>query len=110
MAEMTGVMLNRRLRQLLSAFALLNIAEWGMVTAVAIHLYRVSGVLAVSLVGFRLVPAAIASVAVAPLVRRWRGSNLLSLVTTTRCGLIALVAVALASGQPIIVALLLIAL
>lgn len=110
MAEMTGLMLNRRLRQLLSAFALLNIAEWGMVTAVAIHLYRVSGVLAVSLVGFRLVPAAIASVAVAPLVRRWRGSNLLSLVTTTRCALIALVAVALASGQPIFVALVLIAL
>ena len=110
MAEMTGVMLNRRLRQLLSAFALLNIAEWGMVTAVAIHLYRVSGVLAVSLVGFRLVPAAIASLAVAPLVRRWRGSNLLSLVTTTRCALIALVAAALASGQPIFVALVLIAL
>jgi CRP-like cAMP-binding protein len=110
MAQMTGVMLNRRLRQLLSAFALLNIAEWGMVTAVAIHLYRVSGVLAVSLVGFRLVPAAMASVAVAPLVRRWRGSNLLSLVTTTRCALIALVAVALAASQPIFVALLLIAL
>jgi hypothetical protein len=35
---MTGVMLNRRLRQLFSAFALLNIAEWGLVTAVAIHL------------------------------------------------------------------------
>src|SRR6202789_587227 len=92
MAEMTGVMLNRCLRQLLSAFALLNIAEWGMVTAVAIHLYRVSGVLAVALVGFRLVPAAIASVAVAPMLRRWRGSKLLSLVTTTRCVLIALVA------------------
>ncbi len=110
MAEVTGVMLNRRLRQLLSAFALLNIAEWGMVTAVAIHFYRVSGVLAVSLVGFRLVPAAIASLAVAPLVRRWSGSNLLSLVTATRCGLIALVAVTLGTGQPIFVALLLIAL
>ena len=110
MAEMTGVMMNRRLRQLLSAFALLNIAEWGMVTAVAIHFYRVSGVLAVSLVGFRLVPAAIASLAVAPLARRWRGRNLLSLVTTTRCALIALVAVSLASGQPIFVALILIAL
>ena len=67
--------------------------------------YRVSGVLAVSLVGFRLVPAAIASVAVAPLVRRWSGSNLLSLVTATRCGLIALVAVTLGTGQPIFVAL-----
>jgi CRP-like cAMP-binding protein len=110
MAPMTGVMLNRRLRQLLSAFALLNIAEWGMVTAVAIHLYRVSGVLAVALVGFRLVPAAIASVAIAPSVRRWRGSNVLSLVTTTRCVLIALIAAALATHQPIFVALVLIAL
>ena len=45
MAAVKGVTLNRRLRQLLSAFALLNIAEWGMVTTVAIHLYRVSGVM-----------------------------------------------------------------
>jgi hypothetical protein len=37
----------------------------------------VSGILAVPLVGFRLVPAAIASVAIAPTLRRWRGSNLL---------------------------------
>jgi hypothetical protein len=42
---------NRALIRLVSAFSAVTVAEWGFVTAMAIHAYRLDGRVAVGLVG-----------------------------------------------------------
>ena len=59
---------NTRMRRLLAAFGVLSVAEWGFVTALGIHAYRVGGAMAVGLVGFRFFFGAVSSAVLAPLV------------------------------------------
>lgn len=88
---------NMELRRLLEAFAAVNFAEWALVTSVAVHLYHVSGFLAVGVVGFRYVPAAIGSLFVAPFVHRHSGRSVLTVVAGSRAAAMFGIAVALST-------------
>lgn len=59
---------NRGLARLLAAFWTVSFSELAFVTALSIHAFRVGGTLAVGFVGFRLLPGAISSALLAPLV------------------------------------------
>ncbi len=47
-------------RRVVAGFAAVTLGEWVLGTTVAIHAYAVGGALAIGLIGFRFVPAAIA--------------------------------------------------
>jgi hypothetical protein len=63
---------NREVRLAVNAFGLLTIAEWALGTSVAIEAYAAGGALAVGVVGFRFVPAAIGALVTAELSERYR--------------------------------------
>ena len=63
---------NASIRRLLAAFAAINIAEWGFVTALSIEAFRVDGTLAVGLIGLRLIAGAASSAVLSPLFDRAR--------------------------------------
>jgi CRP-like cAMP-binding protein len=101
---------NSELRRVLAAFAALNFAEWGVVTAVAVHAYRVSGLLAVGFVGFRLVPAAIGSLFAGPLAQQHPGSSFLTRVAALRFVIMLVITVALSEHASLSIAIAAIAL
>lgn len=90
---------NRSLTCLVGAFAGMNIAEWGYVTALSVDAFRRSGALAVGLVGLRLFVAAIGSFLSTALVHRRRPERLLLEISVLRSGLVAASAALAASGS-----------
>ncbi len=73
---------NHSLDRLLVSFGLLNVAEWGFVTALSIYAFRAGGTLYVGLLGVRLLAGALSSAVLAPLVMGRRG--VLGLITAAR--------------------------
>ena len=99
---------NVRVRQLVVAFASITLAEWVLGTTVAVHAYAVGGALAVGLVGFRFVPAALAGLWTTRLSDHAQRHRVLTLVAAGRAGATGLAVVALALHVPfaIVIALL----
>jgi CRP-like cAMP-binding protein len=95
-------------RRIVVAFGSITLAEWVLGTTVAVHAYAVGGALAVGLVGFRFVPAALAGLWTTRLADHARRHHVLSLVAAGRAGATGLAAVALALNVPfaIVIALL----
>lgn len=77
---------NHAMLRLLGAFGLLNVAEWGFVTALSIYAFRVGGTLDVGLIGLRLLAGALSSAMLSPLVIGRRA--VLSSVAAIRTGLL----------------------
>jgi CRP-like cAMP-binding protein/predicted MFS family arabinose efflux permease len=95
----------RPLRGVSTAWFLTNLAEWGYITALSIHGYRLHGALVVGLIGARFAPGAlIGSPLVDPLTRR-RPAAVMRALSLGRALALALVAATLASGAPIWVAI-----
>jgi CRP-like cAMP-binding protein/predicted MFS family arabinose efflux permease len=90
----------RAVRQVVLAFHALTLGEWALGTAVAISAYAHGGALAVGLVGFRFVPAALASLATALLGERFGRRRVLTATATVRTSVALAVAVALVLGLP----------
>jgi CRP-like cAMP-binding protein len=88
--------MNLRLRRLLAAFALGNVAEWSFVTELSIYAFRSGGTLAVGLIGIRFLVGAISSVTIAPFAAGRRGA--LTIITLSRLLLLG-IAAALALGS-----------
>jgi CRP-like cAMP-binding protein len=65
-------LLGNRVRRLLLAFALLNVAEWSFMTAFSIYAFHREGTLGVGLIGLRFLAAAISSATLAPFVEARR--------------------------------------
>jgi len=87
-------------RRLVVAFHALMLGEWVLGTAVAISAYKDGGALAVGLVGFRFVPAALASLGTALLGARYGRRRVLTVTAVVRAIVAAAVAVALTAGMP----------
>lgn len=87
---------NRRLMRLLASFSLLNISEWGFVTALSIHAFRVGGALDVGLIGLRLLAGALSSALLAPLLLN--RSGVLSGIALARTVLLAAAAALAIAG------------
>jgi CRP-like cAMP-binding protein len=100
---------NRALTWLVVAFAILTVAEWGYVTALAVDAFRLHGAIAVGLVGFRLFFAAIGSFFTLPFVERHPGSRVLTAVAGIRAAIVAASAALAAVGAPLTVLLVLVA-
>ena len=81
------------------AFACVNLAEWGYVTALSVEALRKSGEFAVGLVGLRLFVAAMASFLSTTLVHRRRPGLILVETAVSRSGLVAISAVLAATGS-----------
>jgi CRP-like cAMP-binding protein len=101
---------NRSLTWLVAAFAVLTIAEWGYVTALAVDAFRLHGAIAVGLVGFRLFFAAIGSLISLPYVERHPGARVLTVVAGTRAAIVAASSALAAVGAPLTPLLILVAL
>jgi CRP-like cAMP-binding protein len=111
LAEPLQILLgNRSLMLLVGAFAALTVAEWGYVTALAIDALRRDGPIAVGLVGFRLFFAAIGSVSSLPFVEQHPGARTLSTIAMIRAVLVGASACLAATGTPLAVLLVLVAL
>jgi CRP-like cAMP-binding protein len=100
---------NPALTWLVAAFAILTVAEWGYVTALAVDAFRLHGAIAVGLVGFRLFFAAIGSFFTLPFVERHPGSLVLTAVALTRTAIVAASSVLAAVGAPLTTLLILVA-
>jgi CRP-like cAMP-binding protein len=94
---------NRALARLLLGFGLLNLAEWGFVTALSVHAFRVGGTLDVGLIGIRLLAGAVSSAVLAPLFAGRNGA--LSGVALIRACLLGAAAATVIAGSPYLVAL-----
>ena len=111
LAEPLQILLgNRSLTWLVVAFGALTIGEWGYVTALAVDAFRQEGAIAVGFVGFRLFFAAIGSVFSLPYVERHPGARTLTVIAGTRAVIVAVSAALAASGAPLFVLLILVAL
>jgi len=95
------VLNNPALASLLAAFGGLTFAEWGYVTALAIHAFRVDGSFAVGLVGLRLLVGAVASITSGGFVERHGGRQLLSAIAGLRAAVVFASAGLAASGAPL---------
>jgi hypothetical protein len=95
---------NYGLTRLLIGFGVLNLAEWGFVTALSVHAFRVGGTLDVGLIGLRLLAGALSSALFAPLFASRRG--VLSIVALLRAGLLGAAAALVLTGSPYLVVLL----
>lgn len=82
---------NVAILRLLGAFGLLNVAEWGFVTALSIYAFRVGGTVDVGLIGLRLLAGALSSAMLSPLVIGRRA--VLSSVAAIRTTLLGLAAI-----------------
>ena len=89
---------NFALRRLLAAFAAVNVAEWGFVTALSIYAFRIDGTLAVGLIGLRLIAGAASSAMLSPLVDRRR--HTLATIATGRAVVLSLAAALVVAGAP----------
>jgi CRP-like cAMP-binding protein/predicted MFS family arabinose efflux permease len=95
----------RPLQWVSAAWFLTNLAEWAYITALSIHGYRLDGALVVGLIGARFAPGALlGSPLVDPLTRR-RPASVLRALSLSRALAVAVVAVTLAGGAPIGVAI-----
>ena len=111
LAEPLGILRgNRSLTWLVVAFGALTVAEWGYVTALAVDALRRDGPIAVGFVGFRLIFAAVGSVLSLPYVERHPGARTLTAVAGTRAAIVGVSAALAATGAPIAVLLVLVAL
>lgn len=81
-------------------FAGITLGEWVLGTSVAIAAYRANGALAVALVGFRFVPAAIAGVLLGGLQRRVSRARILTGVAAGRASCAVLAMLAFSAGAP----------
>jgi CRP-like cAMP-binding protein len=88
--------MNFRLRRLLAAFAIGNLAEWSFVTELSIYAFRSGGTLAVGLIGLRLLAGALSSATIAPLAAGRRGA--LTIVAIARMLLLGAAACLALSG------------
>ena len=95
----TILLRNRSLTRLVGAFACMNVAEWGYVTALSVDAFRRSGAIAVGVVGLRLFVAAVGSFLSTALVNRWRPERLLVEIAILRSALVAASAGLAASGS-----------
>jgi len=91
---------NRAVRRVVVAFAGVTLGEWVLGTSVAIAAYGAGGALAVALVGFRFVPAAIAGVLLGGLHGHLPSARILTAVAAGRAGCAALAVVAFSAGAP----------
>jgi CRP-like cAMP-binding protein len=92
---------NRALVHLVAAFSGITVAEWGFVTAMAIHAYRLNGTVAVGLVGLRLFFAALGSFFTAQFVEQHAGGLLLTSIAAARAAIMGAAALLAASGSPL---------
>jgi CRP-like cAMP-binding protein len=90
---------NRALTRLVAAFSAITMAEWGYVTAMAIHAYRLNGTVAVGLVGIRLFFAAVGSLITAQFVERHAGGLLLTAIAASRALIMGASAILAATGS-----------
>jgi CRP-like cAMP-binding protein len=90
-------LLGNRVRRLLLAFALLNVAEWSFMTAFGIYAIDRQGTLGVGLIGLRFLAAAISSATLAPFVEARRRVTTISAVM--RAALLAIVALMAVAGM-----------
>lgn len=95
---------NPALGRLLAGFAILNLSEWGFVTALSVHAFHQGGALDVGLIGLRLLAGALSSAVLAPVTAARRG--VLTLVALARACLLGAAAVLAldASGFALILA------
>lgn len=91
---------NPSLVRLIGAFAAVNVAEWGYVTAFSVDAFRHDGTLGVGLVGLRLFLAAASSFLSTSLVDRFRPGRILVAVATVRAVFLAISATLVALGVP----------
>ena len=96
-------MRNRGLLRLLVGFGLLNLSEWGFITALSVHAFRVGGTLDVGLIGIRLLAGAVSSAVLAPIFASRTGA--LSVVALLRACLLGAAAATVIAGSPYLVAL-----
>jgi CRP-like cAMP-binding protein len=94
---------NPALVRLLIGFGLFNLAEWGFITALSVHAFRVGGTLDVGLIGIRLLAGAVSSAVLAPLFASRTGA--LSVVALLRACLLGAAAVMVIVGSPYLVVL-----
>ncbi len=94
---------NRRLRRVLVGFGAVNFAELASITSLSIYAFHVGGTLAVAFVGFRLLPGAVSSAVLAPLVDSRR--HVLTRVAQVRFVLLGLAAAGVLAGVPIAIVL-----
>jgi hypothetical protein len=92
---------NRSLKWLVVAFGMVNVGEWGYVTAVAIYAFRRGGALAVGLVGLRLFFSAFVAFFTHPYVHRNAGVRVLVAIATGRATIVAVSCALVASGGPL---------
>src|SRR5579871_2917612 len=90
----------RPIRRVIVGFAALTMGEWVLGTTVAIHAYTVGGALAVGLVGFRFVPAALAGLWTTRFAERPRRELVLAATAASRAAATGGVAAALALHAP----------
>src|SRR5215469_4801077 len=83
-------------RGVVAAFAGVTLGEWVFGTTVAVYAYGVGGALAVGLVGFRFVPAALAGLWTTRLADHPRRHRVLTLTAAGRSGAAGAAAIALA--------------
>jgi len=102
---MTGrnTLRNVSLLRVLAGFAVLNLSEWGFITALSVHAFRVGGPLDVGLIGIRLLAGAISSAVLAPALAGRRGA--LSLVALARACLLAAAALLALDGSVFVIIL-----
>jgi CRP-like cAMP-binding protein len=91
---------NRRVLGVVAGFGAVTLGEWVLGTSVAVHAYQVGGALAVGLVGFRFVPAALAGLWTTRLADRATRHRVLSLTAAARATTTAAAVIALALGLP----------
>ena len=99
---------NRGLVRLLAAFWSVSFSELAVVTALSIFAFRVGGTLAVGFVGFRLLPGAVSSALLAPLVDS--RSNVLTRIAQLRVLMLGASAIGVLEGIPLALVLVLIGL
>ena len=87
---------NKGLRNLLIAFGLANVAEWGFITAFSVHAFDVGGTLAVGLLGIRMFAGAASTTMIAPRFEESRRA--LTAITFSRTVLLVGSAVLAMSG------------
>jgi CRP-like cAMP-binding protein len=92
---------NRRIRGLVAGFACVTMAEWVLGTTVAVHAYYAGGAVAVGLVGFRFVPAALAGLWTTQLAEHARQRRILSATAAVRAAAAGIAVIALALGLPL---------
>lgn len=94
---------NRALLRLLAAFAAVSFSELAFVTGLSIYAFRVGGTLAVGFVGFRLLPGALSSALLAPLVDT--RANALTRIAGLRVVLLGVAGAGVLAGIPFAVVL-----